>query len=348
MTDVLYVFRQIEPGPLREVERLASRLAARGFGTRILGVSGGLGHESVVEAPGLGSRWLRPWTARRLAESSEFALPALLHAVGPESAGIALDLAETWGRPYIVTIDEFPEPGTRLRFSRRWCRGVAVPCQDLADELAGAMGIPRAWLAVVPPELDHPGLAEPSESAGRVPVIGTTAVSPLNGGLATFFDAASRVLESPIDAEFVVAGPPRVETGLRRLADHFGLGERVTLADDQEDTHAFWRVLNIYCQPAARASAGQALCRAMAWSVPVIASDVPGVRSWVEPDQTGLLVPPDDPDALAAAIGGLLDSPSRRESLGRQGREAALRRCDPELRADCLASLYRQAITPEG
>jgi glycosyltransferase involved in cell wall biosynthesis len=344
MRDVLFVARDVDAGLLRGIERLASRLAGHGFAARVLCTSGAGDHEAVVEAPALASRWWRPWVARRLADAGRFALPHLLHGLGTETADIVLDLAEAWRRPYLVSIDEFLEPGTRLRFSRKWCKGIAVPCRDLAHELVGQLLIPREWVEVVPPAVEPPeGDADP-DASGHVPVVGTASTSLQVGGLATFFDAARRVIAGGLDAEFVVAGPSRVEAGLRRLAPHYGMNEHVTFAGDLEDTRAFWRVLDLYCQPAIRASTGPALRTAMAWSIPSIASDVAGLRGLIEHERSGLLVPPGDPEALADAIRDLLGSPERGASLGLQGRRSIERSCDLGARAGCLARLYQRAL----
>jgi 2-deoxystreptamine N-acetyl-D-glucosaminyltransferase/2-deoxystreptamine glucosyltransferase len=53
----------------------------------------------------------------------------------------------------------------------------------------------------------------------------------------------------------------------------------------------------------------------MAYRVPLVSTDVGGLRDLVEPDATGVLVPPQDPPRLAAAIAELLDDPQRAKRL---------------------------------
>jgi phosphatidylinositol alpha-mannosyltransferase len=71
-------------------------------------------------------------------------------------------------------------------------------------------------------------------------------------------------------------------------------------------------------------SFGIALVEAMAAGVPVVASDIPGYDEVVRDGLDGLLVPPRDPDALAAAVRRVLDEPSLASDLARAGRERAL------------------------
>lgn len=346
MTDLLFVAHDLEPADLREVERVSSRLAQRGYQARVLCATGGAGHPGVAEAPGLSRGWRRPWTARRLATSADFPLPDLLHGIRPDTADIVLDLAETWRRPYLLAVDEFLAPGTRLRLSRRWCRGIITVSNDLADDLVRHLGIPRRWIELVHPSVDRPLGTDSNrvEVPGRVLVVGTVASVAPAPGMATFFDAARRVVARGVDAEFVVSGADRVESGLRRLAAHFGIGERVTFADDRDDGRTFWSVLDLYCQPSTRASTGRSLSTAMACGLPVIASNVAGLRSWIHHGENGLLVPPGDSEAMAEAILDLLTTPARGWRLGREALESVILACDPEEQANRLDRLYTGAL----
>lgn len=68
---------------------------------------------------------------------------------------------------------------------------------------------------------------------------------------------------------------------------------------------------------------GQVAVEAMLAGRPVVASEVGGLRDVVRHEYTGLLVPPGDPGALAAALDRLLDDPELRERMGKVGRERA-------------------------
>jgi glycosyltransferase involved in cell wall biosynthesis len=68
---------------------------------------------------------------------------------------------------------------------------------------------------------------------------------------------------------------------------------------------------------------GQVAIEAMLVGKPVVASDVGGLRDVVQHGVTGLMVPPSDPGALAAAIDRLLDDPGLRQRMGEAGRVRA-------------------------
>ena len=75
-------------------------------------------------------------------------------------------------------------------------------------------------------------------------------------------------------------------------------------------------------------SFGMAHLEAMACAVPVVSTDVGGPAETVIEGETGLLVPPRDPEALAGAVRRLLDDPALRARMGRAGREHVLRALD--------------------
>src|SRR5262249_18628797 len=62
---------------------------------------------------------------------------------------------------------------------------------------------------------------------------------------------------------------------------------------------------------------------AMACGAPLVGSTVDGIPDAIVPDETGILVPPEDPSALADALGGLLADPARRHRFGARARVLA-------------------------
>ena len=100
-------------------------------------------------------------------------------------------------------------------------------------------------------------------------------------------------------------------------------GPDVTVARNQPNpaVMASWRRASVGVVPSAwEEPLGQVAIEAMLAGRPVVASNVGGLKDIVDPGVTGLLVPPRDPDALAAAIDELLADPARREHMGAAGR----------------------------
>ncbi|WP_028352656.1 glycosyltransferase family 4 protein [Bordetella petrii] len=101
------------------------------------------------------------------------------------------------------------------------------------------------------------------------------------------------------------------------------LGERSDVAELYAGSH-------IAVLPSYREGLPRSLIEAAACGRAVVTTDVPGCRDAIEPDQTGLLVPPRDAMALAAAIGRLATDDGLRQRLGAAGRELAEREFDIE------------------
>jgi phosphatidyl-myo-inositol alpha-mannosyltransferase len=88
-------------------------------------------------------------------------------------------------------------------------------------------------------------------------------------------------------------------------------------------------------------SFGMVLTRAFACATPVVASDITGYRD-VMTDETGLLVPPGDPDALADAVSDLLANEPRRQQLGASARKLAQDRYSWDDIARRLSAIYER------
>lgn len=83
----------------------------------------------------------------------------------------------------------------------------------------------------------------------------------------------------------------------------------------------YYRQADLFVLPSRRESFGLVLAEAMACGLPVVATTVGAIPEVVEHGVTGLLVPPDDPVALAGAINTLLSDPSMMRAMGGRGRD---------------------------
>jgi glycosyltransferase involved in cell wall biosynthesis len=101
----------------------------------------------------------------------------------------------------------------------------------------------------------------------------------------------------------------------------------------------------LLAHPARQEPLGRVLLEAAAAGLPVVATDVGGTRE-IFPPETGsaCLVPPDDPAALAAAIGRVLKDADRRAAIGRSARLRAEQAFDANRAAEGLARHYRELL----
>jgi len=145
--------------------------------------------------------------------------------------------------------------------------------------------------------------------AGR-PLIGSAIgqLEPLKGARFLVTAFASLAAAYP-QAALLVAGEGSERSALEALAGQLGVGARVHFVGYLEDPAPVVARLDLYVSPSLSEGLGQAIAEAMALGVPVVATDVGGVRELVAEDR-GLLVPPADADALAAAMRRTLDDPA--------------------------------------
>ena len=158
--------------------------------------------------------------------------------------------------------------------------------------------------------------------AGQVPRVLT--VGNLYGvkGHADLVRAVARV-RTP--ATFLIAGAPlstqpEVALELERLRDALGLADKVKLLGWQEDVSSLLEQCDLYVHPSHSEACPLAVLEAMAAGRAVVATAVGGVPELVASMETGLLVPPHAPGALANAIDLLLQDPARREAMGQAGK----------------------------
>lgn len=136
-------------------------------------------------------------------------------------------------------------------------------------------------------------------------------------------DVLLRALPAADRVVLAVAGDGPEAEALGGLARALGLGDRVRWLGRRGDVPALLAVADAFVLPSRHEGQPLALLEAMAAALPVVATDIPGVDEIVEAGVTALLVPPDDPPALAGALIRLRDDPPLRTSLGDAAATAA-------------------------
>jgi glycosyltransferase involved in cell wall biosynthesis len=152
-------------------------------------------------------------------------------------------------------------------------------------------------------------------------------------------DVAVRALPLlPEDAVLVVlSSTTERRAELEALARELGVADRLFLLGRLPDVAAWLRRADVFVHPARWEGFGLAVLEAMLAGLPVVASDVSSLPELVVDGETGLLVPPDDPTALAAAILSALDDAPR---LGAAGLARARSEFSVARMADRTAALY--------
>ena len=145
-----------------------------------------------------------------------------------------------------------------------------------------------------------------------------------------------------------VVGPfetPDYEQEVRRLVERLELQEQVRFLGYRQDVAAQLEQMDLLLFPSILPEGmPMVLLEAMAWGVPVVASEVPGVVDVMVPEETGVLVPPQQPETLARAALEVLNRPGRWEELRRAAFTRQRRLFSAEKMAQEVASLYQAVL----
>lgn len=204
-------------------------------------------------------------------------------------------------------------------------------------------------LYVVTNGVDRPAQRPPA-SAREPGLITVTARMVEKKGLDTLVAAIGvLVAEGRDDVRLEIIGDGPDRAALEAQIAQLGLGDRVILRGGQppSEVRATLARAQVFALPAREARDGDtdglpvALLEAMAHGVAVVATPIAGLPEAVIDGETGLLVAPDDPRALAAAIGRLLDDAALRERLAAGATQLVGERFDPARSAATLAEHFR-------
>jgi glycosyltransferase involved in cell wall biosynthesis len=171
-------------------------------------------------------------------------------------------------------------------------------------------------------------------------------------GIREFAAAAAELRRCGLIARFVVAG--RLDPANRgALSAHemteLGAATGVQWLGDCRDMPRCLSEAHIVCLPTYyREGVPKALLEACAAGRPIVTTDIPGCRDVVRAGQNGLLVPPQDAGALAAALRQLLEDPQLRSRMGRAGRERAERDFGIETVVQQHLGLYQELLGSHG
>ncbi|MDE3082408.1 MAG: glycosyltransferase family 4 protein [Acidobacteriota bacterium] len=210
-------------------------------------------------------------------------------------------------------------------------------------DINAQMGVPLERLTVVPVGVDHEVFRpypDVVKRPGRLMVTSSSDV-PMKG-LVPLLEAIAK-LRVERDIDLIVIGRPRPGGRVASTIERLGLGDIVTTISgvSDEDLARLYGEAEVAIVPSLYEGFSLPAIEAMACAVPVVATtggalpEVVGVSG-----ETGLLVAPNDPEALVAAIGRLLDDAALRAELGARGRQRVIERFTWQVTARGTAACY--------
>jgi glycosyltransferase involved in cell wall biosynthesis len=217
-----------------------------------------------------------------------------------------------------------------------------APSRFAARGIEEDVGLPAGTIRVIPggvPEVELDPVARPAPG----PIVG--ALSRLSGekGMDVLLRAVARLPA----ATLVLVGDGPDRASLERLARELSITERVIVTGWLPNARSWLPVIDVVAVPSLeRSFESQSLAatEAMFAGVPVVASRVGGLPEVVVDGETGMLVEPGDPVALAGAIERLLGDRQLRERMGAQARSRAAERFSVEQMIASFEALYAELL----
>lgn len=286
--------------------------------------------------------WLVPAAIRAVHRAVSATRPDVVHAYNP-TMGLAAGLATRRGRrpPGLVNLQGGPEEDwpaavrlVRLSGLAPVACGPGVAAAMEEHGLAPAATVPNA-VGPAPAPADRSELGAPD---------GTPVVLAVGRLVEQKHHAlAIRALTELPDAVLAIAGDGPLRPELEREAAQAGVAERVRLLGVRSDARALMGAADVVVLPSRWEGLPLSALEALASGTPLVATDVRGLRELLTNEENALLVP-EDPRALADALGRVLDDPSLAARLAAAGKQVEGAGSD-DLLVERFLELYEKLAT---
>jgi len=231
--------------------------------------------------------------------------------------------------------------------TRRWTDHVICISESVRNFCLTAEGVSASRLSVV-----YYGLQEKPTPSDRVsrnwpsegPVLGMVARLIPQKGHSNALHALARLAGQFPTIQLVLVGEGRLSRDLAAQAEELHIQDRVQFLGYQPEAAKLMAGFDVFVHPSRWEGFGLVFLEAMNASLPIVATTVGAIPEIVVHGETGLLVPPDDPVALADAIAALLRDRDLARNFGLAGRQRAEREFTVERMVEQTAGVYRRVL----
>jgi glycosyltransferase involved in cell wall biosynthesis len=243
------------------------------------------------------------------------------------------------------------------RVNLRLCSAIITDSKLRAAEFAQFIGGSPPPLHVIP---NGVRLEKPSRSRGevlrefgipedtRATILGQVAGLVPFKGQAVLLEAARRIIDEGHDILVLCVGDERLGPAyplqLRRQAEKLGIQDRVRIQAWPGNISDAWSVIDVHVHASSIDSLPNAVIEGMSLGKPAVVSSVGAIPDHVDHGRTGLIIPPDDPAALADALLLLLRDAGFAARLGRGAQERYLERFTPEVTTRQIEGCFEKMI----
>jgi rhamnosyl/mannosyltransferase len=300
-----------------------------------------------------------PWHARRLHAEAAFDIAHLQFPADP-MAHLAMTTLPRQVRRVITWHSDIVRQKTLLHFYRPFLNALLgsadaiilpTPAHRSSSEQLGAAH-DSSKFHVIPYGLDLSRFTQRPPKAQEIRAAFPKKLLVFALGRHVYykgFEYLIRALPLALDAHVLLGGRGPLTEELVALARSLGVDNRIHFVGriSENELPAYYHACDVFCMPSVERAEGFGIVQleAMAAGKPVVCCELGNGVNYVSRDgETGLVVPPKDPPALAAALQRLHSNPARRMALGEQGRQRALSEFGLEKMRDGTLAVYRQVL----
>lgn len=226
-----------------------------------------------------------------------------------------------------------------------WRSGFLISVSEQASAISRAEGAPSPRVRVIRNGIDivrHDPAVRRDAMRTRVVAVGR--LTPVKD-LPTLLHAVRIVADADASFRLDVVGDGLSRPSLERLCRELRLERHVTFHGTRDDVLGVLSEARLFVQASLSEGISLTLLEAMAAGVPIVATRVGGTPEVVDHGVTGLLVPPSDPEALAAAMLTVLNDRSMAQRMSDAARRRAERSFNVRQMAASYEALYEEAVT---
>lgn len=357
----MLVVRPSKGGAFGHVARLAEAMSARGHEVAIAGPHGHRRDELAAEVIDLPiGRAIEPTVDARALRALGAAYrawqPDVIHAHGSKGGVLArLARAARPATPLVFTPHNFAftnyfasatERGV-YRVVERALAPLATLTLCVCEEerrVAGSVG-PLRRTRVVHNGVGEFAAGEPPAALSRSgdgPLVAAVTEFQEPKGVPTLIAAIPAILEAHPTARFAIAGDGPMRAEIEALVARYGVDPATDLLGMTDRVPGLLASADLLISPSWSESFPYAVLEAMSAALPVVATDVGGVREAVADGESGLLVPARDTRALAGAVNSMLADPERARAFGAAGAARVAERFSFERMIAGTAGVYEE------
>jgi len=238
------------------------------------------------------------------------------------------------------------------RFAMRFCTRVISVSHATAKWLIDKRGVPRDKVVVIPYGVnldlyragENPELKQKLGIEPDARVVGVVARLHPQKGHRYLIEAAKSIVAKYPKTKFIIVGDGELRAELEKLGRAQNVEKNFMFLGFRKDVKDLMRVFDVFCLPSLYEGLPNVVLEAMATAKPVVATAVDGTPELIVDGETGYLVPPGDPQALAEKISSLVANQELARRFGSNGLKRVKAEYSLEKQVEGFQNLYQSFL----